>query len=59
MQKSSFNSAELSATYVKAKMTKFFGFVTEIKQFFKNWQRKSSLHRFFALIFFFLKALRQ
>jgi hypothetical protein len=29
MQKLSFNSAELSTTYVKAKMTKFFGFVTE------------------------------
>jgi hypothetical protein len=29
MQKSSFNSAELSATYVKAKTTKFFGFVME------------------------------
>jgi hypothetical protein len=29
MQKSSFNSAELSATFVKAKKTKFFGFVTE------------------------------
>jgi hypothetical protein len=29
MQKLSFNSAELSATYVKAKMTKFFRFVTE------------------------------
>jgi hypothetical protein len=61
-QKSSFNSAKLFATYVKAKMTKFFRFVTEnteIKQFFFNWQRKSSLHRFFALICFFLKALRQ
>jgi hypothetical protein len=29
MEKSSFNSAELSATYVTAKMTKFFRFVTE------------------------------
>jgi hypothetical protein len=29
LQKSSFNSAELSDTYVKAKTTKFFGFVTE------------------------------
>ncbi len=29
MQKSPFNSAELSDTYVKAKTTKFFGFVTE------------------------------
>jgi hypothetical protein len=62
MQKSPFNSAELSATYEKAKMTKFFRFVTEnteIQRFFFNWQRKSALHRFFALIFFFLKALRQ
>ncbi len=60
--KSSFNSAELSDTYVKAKTTKFFGFVTEIRKyndFFKNWQSKSSLHRFFALLFFFVKALRQ
>jgi hypothetical protein len=29
MQKSSFNSAELSDTYVKATKTKFFDFVTE------------------------------
>ncbi len=29
MQKSSFNSAELSDTYVKAKTMKFLGFVTE------------------------------
>jgi hypothetical protein len=29
MQKSLLNSAELSATYVTAKMTKFFRFVTE------------------------------
>ncbi len=62
MQKSSFNSAELSDTYVKAKTTKFFDFVTEnteIERFFVNWQSKSSLHRFFALLFFFVKALRQ
>jgi hypothetical protein len=29
MQKSSFNSEELSDTYVKAKAMKFLGFVTE------------------------------
>ncbi len=62
MQKSSINSAELSDTYVKATTTKFFGFVTEnteIWQFFINWQSKSSLHCFFALIFFIVKVLRQ
>ncbi len=49
MQKSPFNSVELSDTYVKAKTTKFFGFVTENRKyndFFFNWQSKSSLHCF-------------
>jgi hypothetical protein len=32
MQKSSYNSAELFNTYVKAKTTKFFSFATEIKE---------------------------
>jgi hypothetical protein len=48
MQKSPFNSAELSDTYVKATMTKFFGFVmenTEIRQFFITGKAN---HRFIA-----------
>jgi hypothetical protein len=32
MQKSPYNSAELSDTYVKAKQTKFFGFAMEIAE---------------------------
>jgi hypothetical protein len=32
MQKKSYNSAELSDTFVKAKMTKFFGFAMEIME---------------------------
>jgi hypothetical protein len=49
MHKSPFNSGELSNTYVNAKTTKFFGFVTENRKyndFFLNWQSKSLLHRF-------------
>jgi hypothetical protein len=54
--------AKLSNTYVKAKMTMFFGFateITEIMNFFGNRQWNSSLHHFYALIFFCIKALRQ
>jgi hypothetical protein len=47
MQKSPYNSAELTSTYVKAKLTKFFGFATENMEFLYC-QCKSSLHRFFA-----------
>jgi hypothetical protein len=54
MQKLPENSAGPSDTYVKAKTMKFFGFameITEIQDFFGNYQCKSLLHRFFALIF--------
>jgi hypothetical protein len=62
MQKSPENSAGPSDTYVKAKTMKFFGFATEIieiQDFLANYQRKSSLHCFFALIFilFSVKAM--
>jgi uncharacterized membrane protein len=48
--------------HIIATKIKFFGFVTEnmeIWWFFYNWQSKSSLHWFFALIFLFVKAFRQ
>jgi hypothetical protein len=59
MQQSPLNSAGLLDTYVKAKTTKFFGLATEItkmNEFFKNCQYKSSLHRFYALLFLVVKA---
>jgi hypothetical protein len=62
MQKSPSNSAGLLDTYVKAKMTKFFGLATEITKytnFSLNCQDKSTLHRFYALILLVVKALRQ
>jgi hypothetical protein len=62
MQKSLQNRAKLSNTYVKAKTTMFFGFateITEITNFFGNCQWYLWLHRFYALAFFFVKALRQ
>ncbi len=49
-------------TYVKAKTTMFFSFATTSTNIMNSWgncQWNSSLHRFYALIFFFLKALRQ
>ncbi len=61
MQKSSFNSSGLLDTYVKAKTTKFFGLATEITKmnnFFKNCQHRSSLHRFYALIFFVVGSVK-
>jgi hypothetical protein len=35
MPKSPYNNTRISNTYVKAKMTKYFGFAAEIKEFFK------------------------
>ncbi len=52
----------LGNTYVKAKTTMFFSFATasmKITNFLGNYQWNSSLHCFYALIFFFVKALRQ
>jgi hypothetical protein len=52
----------LGNTYVQAKTTMFFSFVTastKITNFLANCQWNSSLHCFYALIFFFVKALRQ
>jgi hypothetical protein len=52
----------LGNTYVKAKTTMFFSFATastKITNFLGNCQWNSSLHRFYALIFFLVKALRQ
>jgi hypothetical protein len=62
MQKLLKNRAKLSHTYVKAKTMKFFGFATETTknyEFFGNCHWESSLHRFYALIFLFVKGLRQ
>jgi hypothetical protein len=52
----------LGNTYVKAKKTMFFSFATastKITNFRGNCQWNSSLHRFYALIFFFVEAFRQ
>jgi hypothetical protein len=59
MKKLPFNSAWLSNTYGRGNTTKYFAFATEIDNLFLNCQSKSSLHRFNALIFFFVKVLRQ
>ncbi len=62
MQKSSKNRPKMSNTNVKAKTTMFFDIATEKTEktnFFGNCQWDSLLHRFCALILFFVKALRQ
>jgi hypothetical protein len=59
MKKLPENRAQLSSTYVKAKTMMFFGFASEITNFWGNYLWNSSLHRFYALIYFFVKALRQ
>jgi hypothetical protein len=59
MKKSPENRAKISHTYVKAKTTMFFGFAMEIMNFLGNCQWNASLHHFYALIFFFAKALKQ
>jgi hypothetical protein len=41
------------------KTTKFFAFATKIYDLFLNFRCISLLHRFYALLFFFCKALRQ
>jgi hypothetical protein len=61
-QKSPKNRAKLSNIYVKAKAMMFFGFATETTKrtnFWGNCHWDSSLHRFFAFIFLFVKAFRQ
>jgi hypothetical protein len=59
MKKSPLNSEGLSDTYVKGKMLKFFIFATEIYNLFLNCQCKSSLHRFYELIFLFCFVMRR
>ncbi len=63
MQKTSKNRPKMSNTNVKAKTTMFFDIATENTEkknfFFGNCQWDSLLHRFCALILFFVKALRQ
>jgi hypothetical protein len=54
----------LGNTYAKAKTTMFSSFATastkkKITNFLGNCQWNSSLHCFYALIFFFVKALRK
>jgi hypothetical protein len=45
--------------YVKAKTKMFFSVAMKNNKFLRKCQLDSSLHRFYALIFFFVKALRQ
>jgi hypothetical protein len=59
MQKSPYNSAKPTGTYVIAKAIKFFGFATEITEHFFI---ANASHRFIASLheyFFLYKALRQ
>ncbi len=62
MQKLPKNGAKLSHTYVKAKTTMFLPLLLKqrkIKNFWGNCHWDSLLHHFYALIFLFVKALRQ
>jgi hypothetical protein len=59
MLKSPKNRAKLSSTYVKAKTMIFFGVAMKNNEFLGKCQWNSSLHCFYALIFFFVKVFGQ